>query len=344
MFKQNCLGGNFENGKSTPLIMRQRIINKYSQGVPICKISKDLQITERGVRNIVSSYKETGSIDPKVHYGRNHYKTTDDVLQHIEYMKTRKPSTYGREIKNKLLELGVCDDNTVPSRQTISHVLRHELGFTRKRLTIIPEESLTDAAQEKQVRFLEEIADFPARNMHFMDECSVDRTSGNRTYGHSISGEPAIEICRYSSNTKFTVNLMCGYFGVDYYNIIEGASNGLELLQFFIEAVDEMYDNGTPKLAAGDVVVIDNCGFHHARHVEPILRQILLEHGVTLVFQPPYSPELNPCEYCFNHIKQLLKRNERFTSRFTELAIVNALEFITPTLCSSFFRKCGYAV
>ena len=49
MFKQNCLGGNFENGKSTPLIMRQRIINKYSQGVPICKISKDLQITERGV-------------------------------------------------------------------------------------------------------------------------------------------------------------------------------------------------------------------------------------------------------------------------------------------------------
>ena len=23
--------------------------------------------------------------------------------------------------------------------------------------------------------------------MHFIDECSVDRTSGNRTYGHSIS-------------------------------------------------------------------------------------------------------------------------------------------------------------
>ena len=43
-------------------------------------------------------------------------------------------------------------------------------------------------------------------------------------------------------------------FGVDYYNIIEGASNGLELLQFFIEEVDEIYDNGTPKLAAGDVV------------------------------------------------------------------------------------------
>ncbi len=58
--------------------------------------------------------------------------------------------------------------------------------------------------------------------------------------------------------------------------------------------MDERYGNGIPKIAAGDVVVMDNCGFHHARHVEPMLRQILLEHEVTLVFQPPYSPELNP--------------------------------------------------
>ena len=92
-------------------------------------------------------------------YGRDHYKTTDEVLQFIEYMKIKKPSTYGREIKNKLLQLGIC--NTVPSCQTISHVLRHELGYTRKRLSVVPEESLTDAAQEKQVHFLEEIADFP---------------------------------------------------------------------------------------------------------------------------------------------------------------------------------------
>ncbi len=77
------------------------------------------------------------------------------------------------------------------------------------RLTVIPEESLTVAAQAKQVRYLEEIADFPARDIHFMDECKVDRTSGNRTYSHSLSVEPAIEICRYSSNVKFTVNLLC---------------------------------------------------------------------------------------------------------------------------------------
>ena len=85
----------------------------------------------------------------------------------------------------------------------------------------------------------------------------------------------------------------------------------------------------------------DNCSFHHARHVEPILRQILVEHGVTLGFQLPYSPELNPCEYAFNHIKQLLKRNEIFTLRFTELAVVNTVNLSRQPCVGRFLENAG---
>ncbi len=110
----------------SPISAKNYVQTKSSgQGVSISQISKDLQVTERGVRKIISSYEETETIDPKLHLGQDHYKTTD-----IEYIKTQKPSTYGREIKDKHLDLGVCDNDTVPSRQTISHVLRHELGFT----------------------------------------------------------------------------------------------------------------------------------------------------------------------------------------------------------------------
>ena len=57
-------------------------------------------------------------MDPKPHFGRAHYKTTDNVLQHIEYIKTRKPSMYAREIKDKLLDIGVGDVNAfLPIRQ-----------------------------------------------------------------------------------------------------------------------------------------------------------------------------------------------------------------------------------
>ena len=100
--------------------------------------------------------------------------------------------------------------------------------------------------------------------------------------------------------------------------------------------------HGNPILGAGDVVVLCNCGLHHARHVEGVLCEMLLQNGVTLLYQPPYCPELNPCEYCFAHMKGSLKNNERFTSLFTELAIVNALELIKPAFCAAFFETCGY--
>ena len=38
---------------------------------------------------------------------------------------------------------------------------------------------------------------------------------------------------------------------------------------------------------------MDNCGFHHARHVEPLLRNMLGLSGVDLVFQPPYRQVQN---------------------------------------------------
>ena len=79
---------------------------------------------------------------------------------------------------------------------------------------------------------------------------------------------------------------------------------------FFEEALVQTYENGNPILGAGDAVVLDNCGFHHARHVEGVLREMLLQNGVTLLYQPPYSPELNLCEYCFAHMKGSLKNNE----------------------------------
>ena len=160
-------------------------------------------------------------------------------------------------------------------------------NLTRKRSEVTPAESLTPAAIEKQNRYFEEISEFPARHIHFMDEASIIRTSGNRTYGHACVGKPAVEVCRYSSDATFTINLLCGFFGIDYYNVLEGPSNGLELLQFFSDALEQKYPNGNPILSAGDAIVMDNCGFHHARHVETVLREMLLHHGVTLIFQPP---------------------------------------------------------
>ena len=106
--------------------------------------------------------------------------------------------------------------------------------------------------------------------------------------------------------------------------------------------VDTIY--GNPVLSNGDVVVMDNCGFHHGRFAEAELRRILGEREVTLVFQPPYSPEFNTCEFSFRVLKQYLRKHEHFSINFTELAILRGLEEITPAMCRRFFQHCGFLV
>jgi len=74
--------------------------------------------------------------------------------------------------------------------------------------------------------------------------------------------------------------LLHSIFGIDHVNILTGPSNGLELLNFFAEALQEQDIFGNPLLKQGDLVIMDNCGFHHAHHVEPVLRNMLGLRGV----------------------------------------------------------------
>ena len=107
---------------------------------------------------------------------------------------------------------------------------------------------------------------------HSVSQSGVKITSGNRVYGNSYIGEPAIEFQRYASNANYTLNLLHSIQGVDYYNILRGASNGMKMLNFFDEALAVERADGSPILELGDCIIMDNCGFHHRHQVEPLLR------------------------------------------------------------------------
>ena len=80
----------------------------------------------------------------------------------------------------------------------------------------------------------------------------------------------------------------------------------------FTEAVDVKHGDGSFKLCNGDIVVMDNCKFHHVLNTVPQLRAMLANRNVSLVFQPPYHQQLNICEYCFSQLKSYLKEHERY--------------------------------
>ena len=107
-------------------------------------------------------------------------------------------------------------------------------------------------------------------------------------------------------------------------------------MNFFDEALEQVDRLDNFVLKDGDVVVMDNCGFHHAHDIEPILRHMLLRRGIRLIFQPPYHPIYNTCEYCFHYIKCWLRWFPLYMEHYTEEAIAEAIVGIGPGVSREF--------
>eukprot|EP00732_Lithocolla_globosa_P001339 Lithocolla_globosa_v1_NODE_644_length_3527_cov_40.597062.p1 type:complete len:120 gc:universal NODE_644_length_3527_cov_40.597062:1985-2344(+) len=115
------------------------------------------------------------------------------------------------------------------------------------------------------------------------------------------------------------------------------------MLSFFDECANvvDKY-TGRPLFSPGAIVGMDNCQFHHGQHLETPLRDFLKQQAVALVFQPKYSPDMNPAEYCFVKLKTLLKIDSEYTYEFPELAITDAISCISPADCRGFCKLTGY--
>ena len=162
---------------------------------------------------------------------------TENVRSYLEVEKLCKPSSYSDELQRRLLLDGVCLPGEVPSNASVRKIFNKELIVTKKKITHVPLESTEGPNIDSQNAFLAEISRLDPSSLHFFDETSVIRTQGNRKYGNSFSGERALEYQKYASNATYTVNLLHSALRVDHYNIIDGPSNGNEMLLFFEDAL-----------------------------------------------------------------------------------------------------------
>jgi len=93
-----------------------------------------------------------------------------------------------------------------------------------------------------------------------------------------------------------------------------------------------------PTLKAGDIVVMDNLGSHKGKAVRRLIRSA----GAKLLFQPKYSPDLNPIEQVFAKLKHLLRKAAARTAEDLTAAVGRLLTAFTPQECTNYFRNAGY--
>ena len=116
----------------------------------------------------------------------------------------------------------------------------------------------------------------------------------------------------------------------------------MKLLTFFDGALQLERRDGSRTIERGDCVVMNNCGFHHARFVEPILRNMLADCGISLLFQPPCHPDFITCEFCFPQVKDFWRRYQRLAENETKIVIAETTLQISHKNSLSYFRHCGY--
>ena len=113
--------------------------------------------------------------------------------------------------------------------------------------------------------------------------------------------------------------------------VVDGAMNG-DIFRAYVEQVL------APTLKPGDIVILDNLSSHKVTGV----REMVEARGATLVYLPPYSPDLNPIEQAFAKLKSLLRKiAARTVSRLWD-ALGDLLDCFTPQECANYLANAGY--
>ena len=150
----------------------------------------------------------------------------------------------------------------------------------------------------------------PARFV-FLDETGTS-TNMVRRYGRCPRGERLVDATPWGhwKITTFVAGLRAS--GLIAPMVLDGPMTG-EVFRAYVEQVL------IPELSPGDVVVLDNLAAHKVAGI----REMIQAAGASLLYLPPYSPDLNPIEQVFAKLKALLRKAAARTRRRSGRQSVN---------------------
>ena len=132
----------------------------------------------------------------------------------------------------------------------------------------------------------------------YLDECGFALESARR-YGYAVKGRRVYG--DVSGHKRPRTSLLAARMpggGLEATQLWEGTCNS-EIFN------DWLKNRLGPFLSPDHVVVMDNAAFHKSDKT----RQIIRDQGATLLYLPPYSPDLNPIEHDFAALKKIREFN-----------------------------------
>ena len=164
----------------------------------------------------------------------------------------------------------------------------------------------------------------------FLDETGAT-TNMVRRYGWGPKGERLVDAAPHGHwrTTTFIAGLRST--GIIAPLVLDGPMTG-ETFRAYTE------QSLAPALAKGDVVVMDNLAAHKVAGV----REAIAAVGASILYLPPYSPDLNPIEQMFAKLKALLRKAAARTREALWTSIGRMLDTFSPAECRNYLKNSGY--
>lgn len=202
-------------------------------------------------------------------------------------------------------------------------------GFCRRAKSLVATERETPAAQARRIEYLAAVAKLDVDRLVFIDESGcqrgmqrriVWRRRGQEIVCKSLRNRGTVTTVLGAISTRGCVAAMYG----------EGATTKEVFVAFLKQVL-------IPELRPGDVVVLDNLG----AHLPEVVRQVLEDAGVGLLFLPPYSPDLNPIEMAWSKLKTYVRSIAPQSLRELHDAIAAGWHTLAAKDARGWFQHCG---
>jgi transposase len=214
-------------------------------------------------------------------------------------------------------------------QSTICRTLKRA-GITYKKITYQSTEQLRRKNKAKIEEFINMTLPslFQSQaNIFFLDECSFHLNSAPRRgycakSSRLVYQRPGIKGKQYTF--IFLVQITNGK-KVIHRKLIEGGMKSKEFHEFISSFKP-------PNNGRNNYLIMDNLSVHRARKScqrlgLTTIEELLRSKSIEPIYLPPYTPELNPVERCFNIIRQYVEKYQARSEEKLKLSIEEKVEF-----------------
>lgn len=210
------------------------------------------------------------------------------------------------------------------SVSTIQRILHmHQLTFKKGSC------AFQEASAAKQSQFLCSLQAYKDKKWVAMDEAAFFLRH-SRKYAWSRRGQRAVIVRPGQRGQMHSLLLAMSPSGVIDWQLYQGSVNSIRFHSF----LSSLPDNTN--------IVLDNVATHKAKrtlHAQQMttIEQVASSKSQNMLYLPPYSPQLNPVELCFNAIRTTVNKIAPRTNESLSRSLQQAISRLTSDICAKMF-------